>query len=737
MLTLAYALPAQTSDFDAEIEELLGKMTLAEKVGQMNLYSDFYSFTGPPPSDDYAKPRYDNLKNGLVGAMLNVNGAKNARKYQELVVNESRLGIPLLFGYDVIHGHRTVSPIPLGEAASWDLEAIEKSARIGAIEASAQGINWTFAPMVDISRDARWGRVMEGAGEDPYLASQIAAARVRGFQGDNLAANNTIAACVKHFAAYGFPEAGREYNLVDIGTSTLFNAVLPPFKAGVEQGVRTVMSAFNTLNGIPATADPFLQREILKGSWGFEGFVVSDWGTGKEVVTHGFARDLAHAAELAANAGSDMDMEGHAFISHLKEVVESGKVEMAVIDEAVRRILRVKFELGLFEDPYRYSDAQREKELLGHPDHQAAALDMAKKSFVLLKNSGGLLPLKKSQENIAVIGPLADEKNSPLGSWRLGSIDSTAVSVLEGLEAYGVDFSYARGADLIKSPATFRTLLDINMTDKSGFADAVDLAKKSEVVIMVLGEHGFHSGEGRSRTKIGLPGVQQELLEVVYQANPNIVLVLMNGRPLELVWADENIPVILETWQPGIQCGNAIAQVLFGEYNPAGKLPMSFPRSVGQVPIYYNHLNTGRPTPEEIVFWSHYTDELNEPLYPFGYGLSYTTFDYKDLTVENVASRKIRITCAIRNSGDRAGEEVVQMYIRDKVASVARPVLELKGFSKINLKPGETKIVEFMLTEKELGFYDNDGKYLVEPGDFDVMVGTSSQTGLRSTFTLQ
>jgi beta-glucosidase len=735
MISLSISnLTAQDNKFDSEIESLLSKMTLEEKIGQMNLYSSFFDMTGPAPDEGNAKSKYDNLKKGYAGAMLNVAGVENVKKMQELVVNNSRLGIPLLFGLDVVHGLRTVSPIPLAEAASWDLMAIEKSARIAAIEASAEGITWTFAPMVDISRDARWGRVMEGAGEDPYLGSIIAAARVKGFQGNDLSANNTIAACVKHFAAYGFVEAGREYNTVDIGLSTLYNIVLPPFKAGVDNGARTVMNAFNILNGIPATGDIFLQREILKKKWGFNGFVVSDWGSTGEMVVHGFAKDLAHAAELGANAGSDMDMESYAYLNHLKKVVESGKVDIKVIDDAVRRILLVKYELGLFDDPYRYCDEQREKELTQHPEHMEAALDMAKKSIVLLKNEKNLLPLNKNQKKIAVIGALADDKNSPLGSWRQRSTDNTAVSVLEGLNEYGADVSFAKGADLITNQANFVLELEINTTDKSEFEEAIQLAKKSEVVIMVLGEHSFQSGEGRSRTQINLPGVQQDLLEAVYQVNKNIILVLMNGRPLEICWADEHIPAILETWQLGTQTGHAIAQVLFGDYNPSGKLPMTFPRNVGQVPIYYNSYSTGRPENGGMVFWSHYIDESNEPLYPFGFGLSYTHFKYSDLIIDDSNQKEIKVTCTVTNSGQLAGEEVVQLYIRDKVASVVRPVKELKGFEKIFLKSGESKKVEFTLTDAELGFYNNSGMYVVEPGEFDIMVGTNSQSGLMGNF---
>lgn len=725
---------AQAKNYEAKIDSLLKIMTLQEKIGQMNQYNGFWDVTGPAPSGGFAEIKYRHLKEGRVGSMLNIKGAAEVRKLQELVVAESRLGIPLIFGFDVIHGQKTLAPIPLGEAASWDMEAIERSARVAAIEASALGINWTFAPMMDISRDARWGRVMEGAGEDPYLGARVAAARVKGFQGEDLSAPNTIAATAKHFAGYGFAEAGKDYNTVDIGTSTLYNVVLPPFKAAADAGVRTFMNAFNILNGIPATGSRLLQREILKEKWGFDGFVVSDWGSCGEMVAHGYARDLKHAAELAANAGSDMDMESYAYIQHLQKAVEEGRVDISVIDDAVRRILRVKFELGLFDDPYRYCDPQREKELISHPDHHKAVLDMAKKSIVLLKNEGRLLPLSKAQKKIAVIGALADDKTSPLGSWRLGSDDNTAVSVLEGLKKYTDQFTYAKGAALAVGEVSFIREVQINETDKSGFDEAVQLARSSEVVIMVLGEHGFQSGEGRSRTRLGLPGVQQELLEAVHAVNANIVLVLMNGRPLAIPWAAENVPAILETWHLGTQSGNAIAQVLFGDYNPGGKLPMTFPRSAGQAPIYYNHYSTGRPGAQEMVFWTHYTDEDNSPLYPFGYGLSYTTFEYSGLKVDASDNENVKVSATVKNTGERAGEEAVQLYIRDKVASVTRPVKELKGFRKILLQAGESRTVEFTLTAAELGFYDNDGNFIVEPGEFEVMVGTNSREGLKGEF---
>lgn len=726
---------------DQKVETLLSKMTLEEKVGQMNQYNGFYDATGPAPSEGDAKNKFEHLKKGWVGSVLNVRGAKEVRELQKMVVEESRLGIPLIFGLDVIHGHKTLAPIPLGEAASWDMEAIRKSARMAAVEAAAVGINWTFAPMVDISRDARWGRVMEGGGEDPYLGSKIGVARVKGFQGDDLAANNTIAACAKHFAGYGFAEAGRDYNTVDVGTSTLYNIILPSFKAAIEQGdVKTVMNAFNILNGIPATGNAFLQRDILKDTWGFQGFVVSDWGSVMEMTAHGFAADLKEATMHAANAGSDMDMESYGYVKHLVDLVKEGKVSEDKIDDAARRILKVKYELGLFDDPYLYCDEAREKEMLYHADHYEAALDMARKSIVLLKNDpvsnqGKLLPLKKGKK-IAVIGALADDKTSPLGSWRIGSDDGTAVSVLEGLKDYA-DFTYAKGADVALGTPEFQLQVELNTTDKSGFKEAVALAKSSETVLMVLGEHGFMSGEGRSRTEIGLPGVQQELLEAVYAVNKNIVLVLMNGRPLALPWAADHVPAIVETWHLGTQSGHAIAQVLFGDYNPSGKLPMTFPRSVGQCPIYYNHYRTGRPDEVPAVFWSHYIDESNDPLYAFGHGLSYADFEYSDMKIDNSTPAEIKVSVVVKNTGQVAGEEVTQLYIHDKAASVARPVKELKGFEKFMLEPQASKTITFTLTNAELGFYDNQGKFIVEPGMFDVMVGTSSIKGLSGSFELK
>ncbi|MGB1451151.1 MAG: beta-glucosidase BglX, partial [Marinirhabdus sp.] len=640
---------------------------------------------------------------------------------------------------DVIHGFKTISPIPLAEAASWDLEAIKHSAAMAALEASAAGINWTFAPMVDISRDARWGRVMEGAGEDPYLGSKIAAARVQGFQGSDLSANSTIAACAKHFAGYGFSEAGRDYNTVDVGTSTLYNMIFPPFIAAQKAGARTFMNSFNELNGVPATGDAHLQRDILKKDWGFKGFVVSDWGSITEMIAHGHAKNGKHAAELALKAGSDMDMESNLYVTQIAALVTEGKIPESMVNDAVARILKVKFELGLFDDPYKYCDKTREEDVLGSSTVQGAALDMAKKSIVLLKNKGNVLPLAKTGKKIALLGAFAADKTSPLGNWRLAADDNTAVSVLEGMQAYkGNTLTYKKGATVSLGNPKFITEVKINQTDTTGFNSAVQAAKNADVVVAVLGEHGLQSGEGRSRARLGLPGVQQQLLEAVHKVNKNIVLVLTNGRPLNIDWADKNIPAILETWHLGTQSGHAIAQVLYGDYNPSGKLPMTFPRDVGQLPLYYNYKTTGRPNypGNDLVFWSHYSDVENTPLYPFGHGLSYTTFAYKKPVVTNTyaADGKVSVSVKVTNTGSVAGKEVVQLYLRDLYANVTRPVKELKGFELLHLAPGETKTVTFALTDAELGYYDNTGTWVVEQGGFNVFVGGGSQTNNKTAF---
>ncbi len=729
---------------EAKVDSLLSIMTLEEKIGQMNQYNGFWDLTGPEPEEGAAAKKYEHLRKGWVGSMLNVRGVNNVKAVQKIAVEESRLGIPLIIGFDVIHGYKTISPIPLAESASWDMEAIRKSAEVAALEASAAGINWTFAPMVDVSRDARWGRVMEGAGEDPFLGTKIAEARIKGFQGEDLAADHTIAACAKHFAGYGFSESGRDYNTVDIGTSTLHNIVFPPFKKASEIGVRTFMNSFNELNGIPATGNKMLQRDILKGSWDFGGFIVSDWGSITEMIAHGYARDEKKAAELAVHAGSDMDMESYVYVEHLAALIRERKVSQEFIDDAAGRILKVKFELGLFDDPFKYCDEKREISILNSKENHDAVLDMAKKSIVLLKNKGNILPLKKEGQKIALIGALAADKNSPLGSWRIAADDDSAISVLEGMQKYkGNELKYAIGAEVSLGETSFIHETKINTDDKTKFQEAIDLAKQSDIVVMVLGEIGFQSGEARSRTKLDLPGVQQDLLEKVYEVNKNIVLVLNNGRPLTVSWADKHIPAIVEGWQLGSQSGNAIAQVLYGDYNPSGKLPMSFPRDVGQVPIYYNYKNTGRPIEPEpdVVFWSHFSDQENTPLYAFGHGLSYTTFAFENLTTKiinkSAGNPEVIVSIDIKNTGKVKGKEVVQLYIRDLFASITRPVKELKGFEIVELKPGEIQTVQFFLKKEELGFYDNQGKFLIEPGEFEVFVGGSSDRTIQSGFQLE
>lgn len=718
---------------EERIDALIAEMTLEEKAGQLTQFSDPGDVTGPAPDDARARKKRDLVKSGVVGSTLNVIGADKVRALQEIAVEESRLGIPMVFAYDVIHGHRTIFPIPLAEAASWDLGLIRQSARIAAIEASAQGLNWTFAPMIDISRDARWGRVMEGAGEDPFLGGEIAVARVQGFQGDDLSADDTIAATLKHFAGYGFAESGKDYNAADVGTVTLHNTILPPFRKALERAnARTIMNSFNTLNGIPATGDQYLQRDLLKGEWGFDGLIVSDWGSGIEMIEHGFAADARDAARLSMIGGSDMDMESFIYAAHLPDLVRDGEVEEEQLDDSVRRVLRLKFELGLFDDPYRYVDHERENAKLFTDEHRDMSQKMAEASIVLLKSSDDMLPLKTG-EKIALIGALADDKDTPLGNWRGQGEKNSAVSVTEAFEAAGLDFEFAKGAAVEIGEASFPTEVVVNLTDKSGFEEAVETARAADKVILVLGEDAYQSGEGRSRADIGLPGVQQELLEIVHAANPNTILVVMSGRPLALTWADENVPAIVQAWHLGHESGHAITRVLTGAVNPSGKLPMTFPRSVGQIPIYYNYLNTGRPGPRSEVFWAHYTDESNAPLYPFGHGLSYTEFEYSRLRARPTESG-VDVTVRVRNVGDRDGEEVVQLYLHDRVASVSRPERELKGFRKIALRAGERETVTFALTEEELGFFNGKGEFVVEQGEFDVYVGGSSSAELSARF---
>lgn len=728
---------------ESKITKLIGQMTLDEKMGQLNQYTSKWEMTGPAPQGNSEQHLLEMIKNGLVGSMLNVTGAEATMKAQKLAVENSRLKIPMIFGYDVIHGYQTMFPIPLAETASWEPELARKAAEVAALETAASGIHWTFAPMVDIARDARWGRIMEGSGEDPYLGTQFAVARVKGFQGDDLADLKTIAACVKHYAGYGFAEAGRDYNTVDVSESTLRNVILPPFKAAAEAGAATFMNSFNEIGGVPSTINSHLLRDILKGEWNYDGFVVSDWNSVGELIPHGVAVDHKEAARLAITAGSDMDMEGYCYVPYLKSLVEEGAVDIKVVDDAVRRILRIKSRLGLFDDPYRYSNTEREKSSIMTAASLQLAREAGRRSIVLLKNEKQILPLKKDGQKILVIGELAADKDVPLGSWRAKAITGSAVSMLEGLKnaVKTSQINFSRGPAYVVGKSIFSSPLQINTTNPEGIAEAARLAGDADVVVMALGENCFQTGEGRSQVDIGLAGFQHELLDAVCKVNKNVVVVLMNGRPLDLTRMVDKVPAIVEAWHLGSESGNAIADVLFGDYNPSGKLPVSFPRHVGQLPLYYNHKNTGRPSDgSNNVFSSHYTDESNKPLFPFGYGLSYTTFSYSDLRLNsNVLNRggELLVSVTVRNTGTVAGEEVVQLYVRDLIGSITRPVKELKGFEKVSLKAGESKTVQFRITEKDLAFYGADLKFNAEPGDFHLWVGPNSEEGIKTTFSLK
>ena len=720
---------SQTKTIDQKVIELLNKMTLEEKIGQLNQYTDDGNPTGPLVVNPNKEKE---IKGGLLGSMLNVNGADRTRKYQELAM-QSRLKIPLLFALDVIHGYKTTFPIPLAEAASWDLKAMEQSARIAATEASASGIHWTFAPMVDISRDPRWGRVMEGAGEDTYLGSKIAFARIKGFQG-KLGDLNSVMACTKHFAAYGAVTGGREYNSVDISNRMLWEVYLPPFKAALDAGAATFMNAFNDINGIPATANKYLQRDILKGKWNFKGFVVSDWGSIGELVTHGYSKNDTEAAYSAITAGSDMDMESNSYRNNLAQLVKDKRVPIATIDDAVKRILRKKFELGLFDDPFRYCNQERQDAAINNPEHTKIAREIAAKSIVLLKNERNILPLSKETKTIAFIGPMVKPKRINHGFWavNLKEVDSTyIVSQWEGLEnkvGKTAKLLYAKGCD-------------IEGTNKAGFQEALDIANQSDVVIVSIGERYNMSGESKSRSNIHLPGVQEDLIKELQKTGKPIVVLINAGRPLIFNWTADNMPTIVYTWWLGSEAGNAIADVLFGDYNPSGKLPMTFPREEGQIPIYYNHFNTGRPSiNEEKLYKSSYIDLPNTPKFPFGYGLSYTTFNYSNLKLSKTkmkASETIEVTLDLTNKGKYAGEEVVQLYLQDKFASLIRPILELKDFQKIKLEVGETKTIKFIIDNQQLSFYNEKLVFDSEPGDFNLMIGSSSEDiRLKSSFEL-
>ncbi|MDR4946738.1 glycoside hydrolase family 3 N-terminal domain-containing protein [Neobacillus cucumis] len=730
-------------NYEKKINELISKMTLEEKVGQLTQFlpSIFGAF-GMTKDEIIAKLvegeisyeefqamernyHKDEIREGLLGSMGGVTGAELSNELQKIAVEESRLGIPLLFGLDVVHGYRTIFPIPLAEACSWDMELIEKTAEIAAKEASASGLHWTYAPMVDITRDPRWGRIAEGAGEDTYLGSMISAARVRGFQGEDVSQPERILACAKHFAAYGGAVGGRDYNTVDMSLQTLHEVFLPPFEAAAKAGVGTFMSAFNDFNGIPCTVNNYLLTDILREQFGFNGFVVSDANSIAEVEVHGYAENRKEASKKALLAGLEMDMSQGTYKEDLPEQFKSGTIPEEVLDEAVRRILRVKFNMGLFDNPYRTNKEMEEQSLLA-PEHLDIAREMAKRSIILLKNENSILPLKKNLKKIAVVGPLANNKKELLGTWAITGNEEDVVTVLSGITSAvekGTEIVYDKGCEVIGD-------------DGTDFSSAVQLATESDVIIAVVGENADMSGEASSRMDLNLPGRQEELLKALHQTGKPVIVILINGRPLSIPWAAENVAAIVEAWQLGIQTGSAVADVLFGDYNPSGKLVATFPYSVGQVPIYYNHPRTGRPA-SKIKFTSKYIDGPHQPLYPFGFGLSYTTFNYDNLVVNSPELTKdslATISVDVTNTGKQAGEEVVQLYISDLVASRVRPVKELKGFKKVNLQPGERQTVIIDLDINSLGFYNEAMEYVVEPGLFKVCVGPNSQEGLEGEF---
>ena len=721
---------AQRKTIDQKVDSVLKLMTLEEKIGQLNQYNGDWAATGPITPDG---DKQNQVRKGMLGSMLNVTGVDHTRQLQEMAM-QSRMKIPLLFGQDIIHGYRTTFPIPLAEAASWDLPAIESSARIAATEAAAAGVHWTFAPMVDIARDPRWGRVMEGAGEDPFLGSMIAKARVKGFQGKGLGNTDAVMACAKHFAAYGAAVGGRDYNAVDMSERLLHEVYLPPFKAAAEAGVATFMNSFNDLNGVPATGNSYLQRELLKGRWKFTGFVVSDWGSVGEMINHGSVKDGYEAAASAINAGSDMDMESRSYINNLAKLVKDGKVKTSVIDEAVRRILKKKFEMGLFEDPFRFSNSNRAAQQRNNESNLGAARTMAAKSIVLLKNEKQLLPLSKQTKTIALIGPFIKAVRDNLGFWSYDWPDDTARIVTQW---QGIQNKLGSGSSLLYAYGC-----GIKDTSRAGFAEAISVAGQADVIVMSVGEARDMSGEAKSRSNIQLPGVQEELIKAIQATGKPVIVMINAGRPLVFNWTADNVPAILYTWWLGTQAGNAIADVLFGDYNPSAKLPMTFPRTEGQIPIFYNHYNTGRPArnDSDLNYVSAYIDLPNSPKYPFGYGLSYTKFEYSDIRLSKnsiKAGEKLEAIVTVRNAGEHDGEEVVQLYIRDLVGSVVRPVKELKGFQKIFLKKGEAKELRFSITTDDLRFYNEKVQYVFEPGDFDVFIGTNSRDTKKTSFKLQ
>ena len=734
------------SKMDSFITKLMDKMTIQEKIGQLNLVTPGGGIlTGSVVSTDVETK----IKEGKVGGIFGVYGPEKVRQAQKLAVEESRLGIPMLFGADVIHGYKTTFPLPIALSCSWNMELIEKTARIAAIEATADGIFWNFSPMVDVSRDPRWGRISEGSGEDPYLGSQIAIAMVKGYQGEDLTATNTMMATVKHFALYGAPEAGRDYNTVDMSRMRMFNEYLPPYKAAIDAGVGCVMTSFNDVEGIPASGNHWLLSELLRNQWEFDGFVVSDYTSVNEMIEHGFG-DLQAVSALSLNAGLDMDMVGEGFLTTLEKSLNEGKVTENTINQACRRVLEAKYKLGLFDDPYRYFDDARPAKDILSAENRAVARQAAAQSMVLLKNEEGVLPLKKSG-TIALIGPLANDKNNMLGTWAPTGNPQLSVPILDGMKSVAgenVKIQYAKGANISDDPEfaakinVFGTRIEIDQrSPEIMLNEALNISKNADVIVAVVGEATEMSGESSSRSEISLPESQKKLLRALAGTGKPIVLVMMSGRPLTIAEENELADAILLTWHPGVEAGNAIADILFGNYNPSGKLTTTFPRNVGQIPVYYSLRRTGRPQADETFtkFKSNYLDVSNSPLFPFGYGLSYTTFEYSNLKLssETIHGKdSVKVSVDVANTGNFEGEEVVQLYIRDVVASVTRPVKELKGFKKVMIKKGENTTVTFNLTASDLAFYHNDLEFYAEPGEFMVFVGGNSNASLSGKFEL-
>jgi beta-glucosidase len=711
----------QNSEIEKRIDALLARMTLAEKLGQLQQLDG-------EGNGNFRPEHLELIRKGLLGSTLNVRGAQRTNQLQHVAMDESRLKIPILFGFDVIHGYRTIFPIPLGEASSWDPALAERSASVAAQESNNAGLRWTFAPMLDIARDPRWGRITEGAGEDPYLGAAFAGARVRGFQGSDYGAADKMLACAKHWVAYGAAEGGRDYNTTDLSENTLREIYFPPFKAAVDAGVGTVMSAFNAINGVPASANPFTLTKVLRDEWKFDGFVVSDYTSVKELINHGVAANEQEAASAALNAGVDMEMVSRSYNAYGPELLKEGKLSQPTIDEAVRRILRIKFRLGLFDHPY--TDEAREAGSLLRTESIRLAREGAARSMVLLKNASETLPLDKQVKSIAVIGPLADDRRAPLGWWAGDGREADTVTPLAGIKAKvsaQTKVGYAKGCD-IKDDST------------AGFVEAVALAKESDVALVFVGESADMVGEAASRSSLDLPGRQMDLVKAIYGSGKPTIVVLVNGRPPTIGWIVDNVPAILESWMGGSQSGNAIADILFGDVNPGGKLPVTFPRTVGQVPIYYNHMNTGRPPEEANRYTSKYLDVPWTPLFPFGYGLSYTQFKITNLQLSGQRIKgdgKVTVSVDVENTGKRTGDEVVQLYIRDTVATLTRPVKELKGFQRVTLQPGEKKHLQFTLTSEHLGFWNREMRFVVEPGEFKVMVGPNSQEVIETRFEVE